>query len=139
MKTRCLIILGLLFCFVLLYCIVVLFPKRSYQSSRCLAVCFRVMSESCRSCQGNVWIMSGSSQGHVRVMSGSFQGHVRVMSGSCLGFVRVMSGSCLGYIRVLTGSCQLGLIGIVQFTRRLETEGFSVLFFRDKTKFYVCI
>ena len=122
------IILCLLFCIVLLYCccIVVLFPKRSYHSSRCLAICFRVMSESRRSCQGDVWFMSGSSQSNVRVRS--FQGHVRVMSGSCLGFVRVISGSCMGYIRVLTGSCQLGLIGIVQFTCRLETEGFLVLF-----------
>ena len=72
--------------------------------------------------------MSGSCQGHVRVRTGSFQGRVRVMSGSCVGFIRVMSGSCLGYIRNLIGSCQLGLISILQFTRRLETEGFSVLF-----------
>ena len=76
--------------FVVLYycsCIVILFPKRSYQSSRCLAVCFRVMSESL--C-------------HVRVMSRSCQGHVRVMSGSYLGYVRVMTELWQGYDRVMS-------------------------------------
>ena len=77
--------------------------------------------------QAHVKVISGSCQSNVRVMSGFCQGHVRVMSGSCQGHVRVISGSCLGYIRVLTGLCQSGLISIVQFTRRLETEGFSVL------------
>ena len=50
------------------------------------------------------------------------------MSGSRKGHVRVMSGSCQCHVRVLTGSCQLGIFSIVNFTRRLETEGFSVLF-----------
>ena len=78
--------------------------------------------------------MSGSCQGHVRVRSGLCQSNVRVMCGFYQGHVRVVSGSCLGYIRVLIGSCQLGLISILQFTRRLETEGFSVLFFHQTIK-----
>ena len=123
--TSCLIILCLLFCIVVLSycCIAVLFPRRSYQSSRCLAVCFRVMSESCRSCQGNVWIMSGSCHGHVMVMSGSCQGHFRVMSGSCQVHVRVMSGyeclfpgwgSCYGYVKVFIGLCFVILYGCLR-------------------------
>ena len=95
-----------MFVVVVLYCIVVvLFPKRSFYSSECLAICVRVMSESC---QGHV--------GHVRVMW--------VMS----GHVEISSGSLLGHFRIMTESCQLGFISIVKFTRRLETEGFSVLF-----------
>ena len=57
--------------------------------------------------------MSGSCQGHFRVISGLFQGYFR---------------SCWGHVRVMTGSFQLGIISFVKFTRRLETEGFSVLF-----------
>ena len=39
----------------LLYCIVVvLFPKRSFYSSECLAICVRVMSESCQGHVGHV-------------------------------------------------------------------------------------
>ena len=53
------------------------------------------------------------------------------MSGLCQGHVRV-SGSCQGHVRVIKGSCQLGNVSIIfQFTRRLETEGFSVLFNED--------
>ena len=54
------------------------------------------------------------------------------MSRSCRGHVRVMSGSCQSHVRVIKGSCQLGNVSIIfQFTRRLETEGFSVLFNED--------
>ena len=69
--------------------------------------------------------MSGSCRGYVKFVSGSCWGHVRVMLGSFQGYFR----SCWGYVRVMTGSFQLGIISFVKFTRRLETEGFSVLFF----------
>ena len=68
--------------------------------------------------------MSGSCRGHVKFVSGFCRGHVRVMLGSFQGYFR----SCWGHVRVMTGSFQLGIISFVKFTRRLETEGFSVLF-----------
>ena len=74
---------------------------------------------------------SSLHQDHVRAnqsIAGSCQGNVRVMSGSCQSHVKVMSGLCQGHVRAMTGSCQLEIISIVKFTRRLETEGFSVLF-----------
>ena len=52
------------------------------------------------------------------------QGHVRVMS----GHIEISSGSFLGHFKVMKESCQLAVSSIVKFTRRLETEGFSVLF-----------
>ena len=47
-----------------------------------------------------------------------------------------MSAACQGYVKVMTGSSKLGIIGIVKFTRRLETEGFSVLFTNVVIRFY---
>ena len=74
------------------------------------------------SCQGIIRVLSGSC--HIRVMSGSCRGHVRVILGVISGLFQVMLGSCQGYDRVF----QLGIISFVNYTRRLETEGFSVLF-----------
>ena len=68
--------------------------------------------------------MSSSYQCRVGGMSGPYLGHVRVILGSFQGYFR----SCWGHVRVMTGSFQLGIISFVKFTRRLETEGFSVLF-----------
>ena len=111
---------SLVLVFVVLYCIVLLLLL--------LFMFFRLFLVL------QVNIMSGSCQGHVRVMScqvrdmsGSCQGHVRVMSVSCQDHVRVMSGSCQGYKRVMSvGNYQY----YCQFTCRLKTEGFSVLFYR---------
>ena len=58
----------------------------------------------------------------------SCQGHIGVMSGSYGGHFRVISGHVGGHVRVMTRSFPLGIISFVKFTRRLETEGFSVLF-----------
>ena len=67
--------------------------------------------------------MSGLCQGHVKLVSVLCRGHVRVMLGSFQCYFR----SCWGHVRVMTGSFQSGIITFVKFTRRLETEGFSVL------------